>query len=285
MPHNIVGLDHTLIGVSNLEDARETYQRLGFTVSPRGSHIGWGTANYCIMFPDDYIELLGIVNADLDSNGLDRLLEERGEGLLGLALATDNAEATHQSLTQEGLAPAPVADLKRQLELESGAVTPEFKLVRLRTEGMPQHSLFFCHHLTPDLIRQADWMVHDNGADHIASLVVLVDNPTELREYYTRLCGVINVTQTDSTLTVQIGRLKLIFVNDKDLDLLYPGLTIDEDWPEFPYLLAMTVAVKDLEETGAYLEKAGVQAQKIANGSLRIHPKDACGVLLEFSRA
>src|SRR3546814_8233762 len=66
----IRGIDHVLVGVRDLEAARETYARLGLTVSPRGRHIGWGTANYCIMFPGDYIELLGIVDATQFTNNL-----------------------------------------------------------------------------------------------------------------------------------------------------------------------------------------------------------------------
>lgn len=46
----LAGIDHVLVGVHDLEAARRTYRHLGFTVSPRGRHIGWGTANYCVMF-------------------------------------------------------------------------------------------------------------------------------------------------------------------------------------------------------------------------------------------
>ena len=80
----ITGVDHVLVGVRDLELARETYTRLGFTCTPRGSHIGWGTANYCIMFADDYVELLGVVDPTKFTNRLDEFLDRR-EGLMGLA--------------------------------------------------------------------------------------------------------------------------------------------------------------------------------------------------------
>ncbi len=62
------GFDHAIVGVGDLEAARLSWQRLGFTTCPRGKHIGWGTANYCIMFADDYLELLGIVDASQFTN-------------------------------------------------------------------------------------------------------------------------------------------------------------------------------------------------------------------------
>ena len=84
--HGLTGIDHVLVGVDDLEVAREGWSRLGFTLSPRGRHIGWGTANYCVMFPGDYVELLGVLDASQFTNNLDRFLEG-GEGLLGVALS------------------------------------------------------------------------------------------------------------------------------------------------------------------------------------------------------
>jgi catechol 2,3-dioxygenase-like lactoylglutathione lyase family enzyme len=284
MLHNLMGIDHVLIGVEELEDARSVYEKLGFTTTPRGSHIGWGTANYCIMFEEDYIELLGIVDSTLETNGLDTALAERGEGLLGVALASDDPETTHQSLVEDGLEPSELLTLKRKLELPDGDVLPEFKLIRLTSSaGLTAKNLFICHHLTPELVRQPDWVKHLNGAKYINSVVVVVDNPGELTSYYQRLCGSINVTLTDNTLTVRFGRGSLIFVNDRDIDLLFPGLTISDEMPPLPHLIAMTIAVESIDQTAKLLTQNEVTSQKIANGTLRVDPADACGLLLEFT--
>ena len=282
MAHHIVGLDHTLVGVADLEGARETYQKLGFTLTPRGSHIGWGTANYCIMFEKDYIELLGVGDPSLESNGLDTLLEERGEGLLGLALSSEDPEKTRESLAEANLNPTDIIQLKRKLELPEGDVIPEFKLIRIPTEGLSDRNLFICHHVTPELIRRPEWEVHKNGAHYIKSVVILVENPADLKEYYTRLFGILNVTLTDSTMTVRVGRLNMIFVSDRDLDLLFPGIISSAEEPELPHLFAMTIAVKDVTDTSKYLVQAGLKTQKISGGAVRVQPKDACGVLMEF---
>lgn len=284
MLHNITGIDHALIGVEDLEDARSIYEKLGFTPTPRGSHIGWGTANYCIMFEENYIELLGIVDPSLETNGLDSALAEGGEGLLGVALASDDPEATHQSLVDDGLEPSALLALKRKLELPEGDVLPEFKLIRLTSSaGLTAKNLFICHHMTPELVRQPDWLEHPNGAKYINSIVVVVEDPAVLASYYQRLCGSINVTLTDNTLTVHFGRGSLIFVNDRDIDLMFPGLTISDEMPALPHLIAMTIAVENLEQTEKFLKENGGAPQKIANGTLRVDPADACGLLLEFT--
>ena len=76
MRNGIAGIDHVIIGVRDLERARMGWTRLGFTLTPRGRHIGQGTANYCIMFPCYYLELLGFVERDDHSHLLEAVLQE-----------------------------------------------------------------------------------------------------------------------------------------------------------------------------------------------------------------
>ena len=168
------------------------------------------------------------------------------------------------------------------MKLPEGDVIPEFKLIRISAEGLSDRNLFICHHLTPELIRKPEWEVHQNGAQYIKSVVILVEKPSDLKDYYIRLFGTLNVTLTDSTMTVQVGRLNMIFVSDRDLDLLLPGIVSGAEEPELPHLFAMTIAVKDVEDTGDYLTQAGLKTQKISGGVVRVQPNDACGVLMEF---
>ncbi|MFQ5533923.1 MAG: VOC family protein, partial [Sphingomonadales bacterium] len=56
MAHGITGIDHAIVLASDLEQARETYRRLGFTLTPRGRHSGSPTDNYRVMFKHDYFE-------------------------------------------------------------------------------------------------------------------------------------------------------------------------------------------------------------------------------------
>ena len=104
LDRQLVGIDHVIIGVRDLEAARARYARLGFNSTPRGRHVGWGTANYCIMFEHDYLELLGIVDAGQFTNGLDRFLERR-EGLLGLVVGSRDAAATRAAWAAAGASP------------------------------------------------------------------------------------------------------------------------------------------------------------------------------------
>ncbi len=59
MRQHIRGIDHVVLVVRDLDRARATYERLGFTLTPRGYHT-LGSQNHCIMFDRDYVELLAV---------------------------------------------------------------------------------------------------------------------------------------------------------------------------------------------------------------------------------
>ncbi|HAJ21602.1 MAG TPA: hypothetical protein DCL95_16335, partial [Rhodospirillaceae bacterium] len=51
------GLDHLVLAVTALNDARETYTQLGFTLTPRAEH-SWGTANQLVQLQGSFLEVL-----------------------------------------------------------------------------------------------------------------------------------------------------------------------------------------------------------------------------------
>ena len=56
---HLKGVDHVVIAVTDLDQAAADFQRLGFTLTPRGRHTT-GSENNCVMFERDYLELLGV---------------------------------------------------------------------------------------------------------------------------------------------------------------------------------------------------------------------------------
>lgn len=279
MTRAITGLDHSILGVRDLEAARVQYERLGFTPTPRGRHIGWGTANYCVMFRHGYIELLGIVDTAQFTNNLDKFLASR-EGLIGFAFASDDSALAARTLASRGLAFDGPKDLGRALELPEGDVTPRFKLLMLPSETTPGVSAFICQHLTPELIRQPAWLNHANGATDLIGLTVVVNDPPRLADAYERLCGAGSATLTDETLAVRVGGSFLLFCTPDDLGTLHPDATPPA--ASAPYLAAMTIGVRNLDTTRAMLETRGFRPARDPAGSVRIGADQAHGSILEF---
>ena len=99
-------LDHVVIAVHNLEAAIQDYRALGFTVVRGGIHASRATQNALITFPDGtYLELLAPTGEPPVSGVIDfSVLLQRGEGLAGYALRSDDLEADIARLQAQGLA-------------------------------------------------------------------------------------------------------------------------------------------------------------------------------------
>ena len=243
----IDGSDHALVGVADLEAARLDWQRLGFTTCPRGKHIGWGTANYCIMFAVDYLELLGIVDASQFTNNLDAFLESHGEGLLGMAFASSDLEALAEKLGGQP------QDLKRLLELPDGTVEPRFRLLHPPAGTLPGLSGFFCRHLTPELMRRPEWLIHANGARGIAWMSIAVQDVAAATVAYGQVLGADFVSR------------KVCLVQAED------GAGLSD----------LGIEVADLTATAVFFDDAGISYTEDGEG-LSVQPQHANGARLHF---
>jgi len=275
----ITGIDHAIVGVRDLECGRETWARLGFTLGPRGRHIGWGTANYCVMLQRGYIELLGIVDPEQFTNNLDKFLSER-EGLMGVALGTDDAIACHKYLSALGLRPEGPKELKRELETPGGTVTPEFKLVFLPPDKIPEMSAFICQHLNPDLVRRPEWLNHANGARRLVSITIASGDPVDAAFGYEPLFGDDAVKVANGLTAIVHNGMALRFVAPEMLPAVFPGVEFGQ-LPTPPFIVGMKIEVADAAGCRSYLEKAGIQHLAIERGCL-VPPAMASGALLEF---
>src|SRR6185503_3770432 len=102
---SILGVDHVVVTVRDLDAAAAQWKRLGFTVSPRGTHSPqMGTANYTIMFGEDYLELLGVLHETENSKPTRDYLARR-EGIERTAFTTDDAAAGAADLKERGFVP------------------------------------------------------------------------------------------------------------------------------------------------------------------------------------
>jgi catechol 2,3-dioxygenase-like lactoylglutathione lyase family enzyme len=108
-------LDHVIVAVRDLDAASRSYAALlGRRPSWRGEHPTLGTANVLYRLDNTYLELLSPQPECSQAEGLRARLEEKGEGLLGLAFGTEDADLCRAALAERGLHPvAPKRGLGR----------------------------------------------------------------------------------------------------------------------------------------------------------------------------
>jgi hypothetical protein len=282
MGNGIAGLDHVIIALRDLERARMGWTRLGFNLTPRGRHLGRGTANYCVMFARDYLELLGVVERGEHAQRLDAFLKRR-EGPMAVAFAPEGPpEAAAEALAALGLHPSEPRPLGRQLELPEGTVVPRFSLMTLPPEETPALDCFLCAHLTPELVRRPEWLAHPNGARGINSVHVLVEDTAPLLPAYDRMFGLHEVTTTDAVASVRAGPHRILFSTPDDFLTMHPGTEIDPDFP-LPGIAALELAVTSPDATADYLTQWQIPLDETPDGRLTVPAKEANGTVLFFA--
>jgi catechol 2,3-dioxygenase-like lactoylglutathione lyase family enzyme len=281
-PAVITGIDHPVIAVRDMETGRAAYERLGFTVTPRGSHAEWGTGNWCIMFPSDYVELRGIIDPQSTHNLADFLRD--GEGLMGIALGTEDAQASYDALAARGLKPRPVQQLTRTFELPEGAVQPRFSLCFLDAADTPGlMSVVFCQHLTPELLRRPEWLEHENGALGVVKMTGVVRDLSAAVAAHGKLFGPEAVREQADRIAIQLtDRQSIELLTPAAADKAFAGVDLPmRDGPGS--LCSVTLRVSNIGATSDFLTSRDIEFRTTADRTIRLHRRAACGVLLEFT--
>ncbi|MGI9271820.1 MAG: VOC family protein [Woeseiaceae bacterium] len=271
MHNGIQSIDHPVVAVNDLEQAREAYERLGFTVPPRGSHIQWGTGNLCIMFNDDYLEMRGIIDASRFTMHLDSHLAEHGEGLMGVAFATDDVKASYQAAIESGIDTGELRQLTRNFEHPEGWTQPSFELFAPAADDIEglMHVVVI-QHLTPELTRRPEFLEHANGCLGVNSMSGTIKDIASCAQKMRRLLGddAVDVDDAGVALRVPSGQRIVLRLNDAA-----PGLDV------------MTLRVSKLQQTAKLLASNGVQYTESADGEIQVAPDYTCGVTLQFTES
>ncbi|WP_320199637.1 VOC family protein [Agrobacterium sp. rho-13.3] len=162
------GVDHLIVLVPDLEAARAAFVSAGFSATPLARHSeASGTANTCIMLPDTYIEIMGIVAETPASEGWQSLLD-LGQGLRGIALRSTVIEETVAALSEKGFELEPFRRFSRTIP--QGEL--RFSALRLPPGLTPGIQCIYCQHYTPELVWSADTLHHANGAKRIVAVTL-----------------------------------------------------------------------------------------------------------------
>ena len=280
----ITGIDHALIGVSDLKAARLSYERLGFTVTPRGRHIGWGTENHTVMFENDYLELIGVADPTKQIHNLDKFLIN-GDGLLNVVLGTSDADATSSWFKQQSAQAEEAKDLQRVLKIDEHEEILDFRYVFLPPELSPGLQTFASQHLSPDKVRRPAWLSHPNGARSISEVTVVMENLDGVSEAYSNLFGseAVSGEERKGSITVDTGNDELWFVTPKTFPERHYDKTFNDDLP-LPRLAALTLTVADPQVTALFLSGQQVNFERDSSEAVIVSSEEACGVFLVFAR-
>lgn len=278
MRKNLLGLDHAVLRVADLDRAAADFARLGFTLTSRGRH-SLGTENHCLMFGFDYLELLWVPPGTAAPFYAEYPIT--GDGMTGLALKSDNARGLHAAWENAGLHPEPLLEFSRPVELEQGdRQDARFRVVALPAARTPGGRVFACQHFTPELVWRPGLRRHANHVTGINKVVITADDPAAVGLQWGRVFDVPR-HQIPGGIAINTGAAPIVALTPAALAKQLPGVKVPRADGQTLFA-ALYLSTGDLALAGAALRTGGVQPVSLPDGSLAIGPSEAHGIILVF---
>lgn len=279
MTLSVTGIDHFVIRVADLDAGEKLFKELGFTLTPRGFHVGRGSANHTApLAGGNYFELIYL------PPGADQPFPERREGPVALALAPSDSRTVHAELTALGYQVEAPRDLARPVRLPDGTRDARFVNVTFPPIAPQAVGFFACQHLTRDLVWRPKWEGHANGADRVTGVIVVHPSPADLRAAYVKLYGDAAVRLDHDGLIVTLGDDTISLLAPEAFKSRFLTVPIPADLSE-GWFAGATLRVRSLDKVAEILSQAGVAAARAPSGALVLAPSDAANTLLEFKAA
>jgi hypothetical protein len=279
---NVIGIDHAVVMVRDLDRAAENWKRLGFTVSPRGTHSAhMGTGNYTIMLDPDYIELLGVLAAT-EHNAPARAFIEKREGIERVAFtAVDSAEGAEE-IRARGYVPIGPTDFERPVTMPDGSLSAaKFRTFQWPvTEAPGGMRIFACQHKTRETVWIPALMTHANGAKQLRKVLLVAPEPIREAAQLSRMIDRETKTEADGAISVPSGvdRADFVFSTKEQLRKRFPDVPLTG----LPDRGAVGLVIAaDLGAAENVLKSVGVRSR----GSIYVPPDAANGTLLAFVSA
>jgi hypothetical protein len=274
---HIKGIDHVVIAARDLNSTQDTFKRMGFTLTPRGHHT-LGSENHCVMFGQDYLELL-MVPQRLPGREYYYDFARIGDGLAAVALKTDNARGAFGELTAAALAPSEPVDFSRPVQLTEGTKTASFRITQLGLEQTPGGQVFLCQHFTRDAVWRPEYQTHANTATGLAALAIVTADVSATAAAYERLFDV-KASAISEGLLIDTGDAPIAVVSEHALAKRLPGVWITARHQ--PCMAALFVRVLDRNTAEQALRAGGLHPTRMPDGSVALGAAEAHGVAIIF---
>lgn len=268
-------LDHVVVNVHDrMDEAQAIYQRLGFTLTPRGYHT-LGSINHLAIFGTEYLELIG-----MPSGGARRDLLGWPTGLNGLVFGTEDADSLYQGLSEAGVAVSAPVSFSRPVDLPGGPRDAAFRTVRLPNDTTPAGRLYFCEHATRNLVWRDEWRRHANGTIGVIRAVIAAEDPSRLAALFARMFGADAVCAIDSGHRLAVGLSSFDVVTPAELAQRL-GAAVPDAQGRSEYMAALVLRTSSFDQAGAAFSAGAIAHTREAH-RIVVPPGETMGATLVF---
>ena len=281
-------LDHVAWFVPDISAASETFEKLGFKLTPfvaqnnlnpsGGAPIPAGTGNRCAMLRRGYLEILTTVDGE-DTTPLARQLMksvERYTGVHLVAFTVDDTETAFGRLEREGFSPQEPVNLRRPIQLENGQESEvAFTVLRVPSDCMEEGRIQILRQETPDLVWRGDLIAVENGLSALQGVLIAVSNPKNTIDRFSRFTGKTAHGAGDH-FKIDLDRGQISIVSEKKcLELL-----TQIEPPDLPYMAAIILQSENLSKTKSFFAEEGINYTRLSDGIIKINQTDAMGATI-----
>ena len=201
-----LNLDHIAINVNeNMDQAYKLFSELGFKLTPRGYHT-LGSINHSMVFKNDYLELIGTPKG---KPNMRPELKEAEIGINGLVFKSDNIKKTYQHLINMRLSNFPPRYFSRPVEINGIEREAKFETVSIKDNIFKAGRVYFCNHLTPNLVWIPEYKSHKNNVSEIAEITVIDSNPLSILKKINKITDNIKIDKQENVITVKTDDIKI----------------------------------------------------------------------------
>ena len=281
------GIDHLVLDVRDLDSARETYSRFGFTTTPRAIH-PFGTGNSLVQLQNNFLELLTVVDeskftasaaGQFEFSTFNKRYLDAREGMSMLVFEGHDAAGDYAEFAASGLDTHKPFHFERKATLPHGEqVTVAFSLVFITDKLMPDAVFFTCQQHAPEYFWKPEYQRHKNGASMISEVIMVANNPADLSEILGSIQGKQAVSVSGDDLWAATERGVVTVVTPRNFESRFGVAPVG---PQSPHFAAFQITVADLSKTEMLLKGNTVPFRKTQD-TLQIGPETAFGCVLEF---
>lgn len=225
-------LDHVVLPVGALDEARARLANLGFTVAADARH-PFGTENACVFFSDDtYLEPLAVASREECEAAAragnvfvarDQAFRfRRDEGASAIVVKSLDATADHERFGAAGFSAGDMLYFERPMKLPDGTeTTAGFRLAFAGDLRAPDFFLFACQRVNALPASRGSLERHDNGVLGISAVVLGEENPSDFQYLLETVFGQREIEAHSFGISLQSANVRIEALTSAGLNGYY----------------------------------------------------------------
>ena len=215
---NNLNLDHIAINVKDkMDEAYQLFSELGFTLTPRGYH-SLGSINHSMVFKNDYLELIGIPRGQPITRPE---LQKAEIGINGLVFKSNDIKKTYQHLLNNQLSNIPPRKFSRPVDINGIENEAKFETVSIKDNVFKAGRIYFCDHLTPNLVWIPEYISHQNNVLGTTEITLIDSNPLSILNNFNKIKDKIKIDAYENFTTVRTDDIKISLYDMKSFKERY----------------------------------------------------------------